>query len=311
MVKASATADREFVLRSDDDEDRQRWIVTIALSDPKIAAVTDGKDGGTPSSPPATASSSAVTASAASAASASDPKLILAEKQWLESCKLWDGNELSNADKSLLSKEQEADHARCFTLLQSAASAGHAEACNRLGRCFREGVGTTTDIKQAFKSFEAAAKAGLEAKANFNLGMCYEMGWGVPINVATAKLHYKLSAAKDHPKAQISLYRLDSAYYTSLAGKSDVVAQVVLSHCYARGIPASPAVTSADASGGSVPAFAGLTKDEGKALEYAAFAAKTGHAPAQCLLGEYARHTTPHMNQSYRLLCSVVLYGCL
>lgn len=269
VLKATAqkTA-REFVLRSEDNDDRQRWIVILTLSMFDI----DGPGyAGVPI--PSWASGTALTSVVATSASAAkdtkdgkeeDPKVLAAEAQWHDSHRYWDGVEKAGAvaakEKGLvISKEKEADYIKCFLLLVQAADSGNGEACNRLGRCFREGVGTKVDLKNAIRYFEAAVKNGCVQKGSYNLGFIFERDLLPSVTsagttnpdaaLAAAKTHYRNSAAvpaidaltpvfEPNIRGMVASYRLESEYYIKLNKDktTDPFPLMVLSHVHAFGV---------------------------------------------------------------------------
>jgi hypothetical protein len=66
-----------------------------------------------------------------------------------------------------------------------AAEAGDADAQFNLGVCYEMGSGVSVDKAEAFKWYKRAAEAGDEG-AQFNLGHCYADGSGVAVDKAEA-----------------------------------------------------------------------------------------------------------------------------
>jgi TPR repeat protein len=73
-----------------------------------------------------------------------------------------------------------------------------------LGRMLLDGHGMNADPEAAFRWFRIAADAGDLDGINM-LGRCYELGWGVPVDLAQARACYGRAAAKDHDWAQFNL----------------------------------------------------------------------------------------------------------
>ena len=77
--------------------------------------------------------------------------------------------------------------------LQKAAEQGDAVAQFNLGVLYYKGEGVPQDYKEAFKWHLKAAEQGY-ADAQTNLGITYYAGLGVPKNTATAYAWYNVAA---------------------------------------------------------------------------------------------------------------------
>ncbi len=75
--------------------------------------------------------------------------------------------------------------------LESRANSGDAQACQKLGAYYDK----QKEYRQAFKWYEKAAAAG-NPSAWHNLGVMYELGQGVPQNLAQAAFHYRQATTK-------------------------------------------------------------------------------------------------------------------
>jgi len=62
-------------------------------------------------------------------------------------------------------------------------------------------MGVTQDFSQSAKWFRKAAEQS-ERTAQYNLGVLYDQGRGVPKDPAEALKWFKLAATQGHPKAQ-------------------------------------------------------------------------------------------------------------
>ena len=60
-------------------------------------------------------------------------------------------------------------------LYQQAAEQGHADAQNKLGHCYQNGIGIEKDVKKAVELYQKAAEQG-NADAQNALGVCYQDG---------------------------------------------------------------------------------------------------------------------------------------
>ena len=111
------------------------------------------------------------------------------------------------ADKYLdLEKPRRQD---AFELYCLAGEKGHIRALNSIGYCYELGYGVGVDIKKAASYYLRSAELGY-ANAQVNIGLCYENGLGVEQNYENALFWYKKSAEQDNARG---LYLLGLAYY--------------------------------------------------------------------------------------------------
>ena len=71
-----------------------------------------------------------------------------------------------------------ADLEKAYNLLQELAQQGKAEAQNKLGAMYENGVYVTKDYQKAYEWFEKAARQNY-AKSQANIGRLYTQGLGV------------------------------------------------------------------------------------------------------------------------------------
>ena len=71
-----------------------------------------------------------------------------------------------------------------------------------LGICYEGGGGVPHDIKKAFEWYEKAAEQGMP-KAELRIGVMYYFGNGVPKDVSKAAKWYEKAAAHGDPNAQV------------------------------------------------------------------------------------------------------------
>ncbi len=87
------------------------------------------------------------------------------------------------------------------------ARQGDAEAQYNLGVCYANGIGITTDEKQAVEWFRKAAEQGYVngAQAQYALGVCYEYGRGVAKDEKQAVELFSKAAEQNNANAQYAL----------------------------------------------------------------------------------------------------------
>ena len=86
------------------------------------------------------------------------------------------------------------DHAASVEALKDRAAQGSAEAQFDLGLMYYKGQGVPQDYAEALKWFRLAAAQG-DADAQFNLGVMYHNGQGVPQDYVQALKCFNLAAA--------------------------------------------------------------------------------------------------------------------
>ena len=91
---------------------------------------------------------------------------------------------------------------------QKAAEQNNARAQFNLGCCYDRGQGVAKDEKEAAKWFRKAAEQNF-ARAQLNLGWCYDWGQGVTKDAKEAVTWYRRAAEQNHAGAQ---YRLGCCY---------------------------------------------------------------------------------------------------
>ena len=96
------------------------------------------------------------------------------------------------------------DYATTYRLLKPLAEKGNDKAQYNLGIMYGKGQGVPKDDTEAVKWFRKAAEQGIP-KAQFNLGIMYEKGQGVPQDYAEAVKWLHRAAEHGYPKAQYNL----------------------------------------------------------------------------------------------------------
>ena len=104
-----------------------------------------------------------------------------------------------------------------FKLLRKVAKRGDAGAQFNLGICYNVGVGVEKNPDVALKWWRMAADQGL-AEAQTNLGTCYQRGIVVEQNYEEAIRLYQLAAEQEHARAY---YNLAGCYYFGIGVEED------------------------------------------------------------------------------------------
>ena len=93
------------------------------------------------------------------------------------------------------------DYKEAFKLFRLSAVQGNESAQFNLGLMYYEGQGVPQDYKEALKWFRLSAKQG-DADAQYNLGEMYKNGQGVPDDIKEAVKWFRLSAEQGNVKAK-------------------------------------------------------------------------------------------------------------
>jgi TPR repeat protein len=96
------------------------------------------------------------------------------------------------------------DYASALRVWKKSAEKGNAYGQYNLGLMYAKGDGVPQDYKTALKWFTLAAEQGY-AGAQSDMGSLYRMGLGVPKNHKTAVKWYKLAAEQGYARAQSGL----------------------------------------------------------------------------------------------------------
>jgi TPR repeat protein len=99
------------------------------------------------------------------------------------------------------------DPVKAFTFHMKAATAGIAQAMNRLAGLYANGTGTTQDLVAAAGWYQRAADMGF-APAQIALGILYEQGAGVRQSRTVAAGHYSDAAQQGNALAMLRLANL-------------------------------------------------------------------------------------------------------
>lgn len=119
-------------------------------------------------------------------------------------CMLATGNACADDFSDGVSYYEQGDFASALESFKAAAAKGNAEAQFNLGLMFLNGEGVPQDYKQALNWFEQSASKG-NVKAQVNLGRMYAKGKGMLSNHGIAASWFRKAADQGYADAQYSL----------------------------------------------------------------------------------------------------------
>jgi TPR repeat protein len=99
---------------------------------------------------------------------------------------------------------ERGDYATAFRLMKPLAEKGDAKAQYNLGVMYDDGQGIPQDYTNALKWYRSAAEHGIP-EAQHNLGLMYYQGQGVPQNYAEAAKWYRRAAEQGLADSQVNL----------------------------------------------------------------------------------------------------------
>ncbi len=99
---------------------------------------------------------------------------------------------------------QRGDYATALTKFRPLAQQGNAKAQFNLGLMYAKGRGVPQDDAEAVRWYQLAAEQG-DAGAQYNLGVMYDLGRGVPQDDAEALRWYRRAAEQGDADAQHNL----------------------------------------------------------------------------------------------------------
>ena len=106
------------------------------------------------------------------------------------------------------------------------AEQGHARAQNNLGVMYDNGYGVVQDTAEAVKWYRLSAEQGV-ARAQNNLGVMYELGKGVVQNYTLSHMWYNLASANGDKEASKSRDKIA----TNMAAADVLKAQAMAKEC--------------------------------------------------------------------------------
>ena len=157
------------------------------------------------------------------------------------------------------------------------ALAGDAVAQYNLGVKYHEGQGVPQDYAEALKWYRKAAEQGL-ANAQYNIGILFEAGRGVPQDAAEAVKWYRLAAEQGDADAQVRLGYMYAVGHGVVQDSTEAVMWLRLA--------AEQGHADAQVHLGAMYAVGhGVVQDSTEAVMWLRLAAEQGHADAQVHLG--------------------------
>lgn len=153
---------------------------------------------------------------------------------------------------------------------------GDAKAQYELGVCYYTGDGVKKDYTRAVRWFTKSAEQG-NAEAQFNLGNCYYFGYGVKKNYTQTAMWFTKAAEQVHVNSQ---YEIGLCYYHGVGVKQDYVKAV---SWFAKAAEQGN-VTAQYCLGACYYAGKGVEKDYARAAVWFSKAARQGNVDAENML---------------------------
>jgi TPR repeat protein len=117
--------------------------------------------------------------------------------------------------------------AKAAELYSQAAAQGHAKSQYNLGLMYYDGEGVPQNFKKAAELYSQAAAQGI-ANAQYNLGMMYLNGKGVPQDVARGMALLEQAAAQGDEDAQTQLAAIASNTKAVLEASASEMAEALI-----------------------------------------------------------------------------------
>jgi len=99
------------------------------------------------------------------------------------------------------------DEDRALELARESSSAGSRYGQHTLGELYQCGYGVAQDTAEGLRLYQLAAAQGL-SEALFSVGLCHELGDGVPVDVEVAMSWFRRAQAAGHPLGAYKLNKL-------------------------------------------------------------------------------------------------------
>ena len=99
------------------------------------------------------------------------------------------------------------DYATAFNLFKPLAEQGNAKAQHNLGIMYENGYGVMEDDNEAVTWYRKSARQGI-AVSQYNLGLMYNLGIGIDINNKKALMWYNLAHDHNNSYAEYSINKL-------------------------------------------------------------------------------------------------------
>lgn len=118
--------------------------------------------------------------------------------------------------------------------LRKQAQSGDVKAQLELGKEFFFGINRAKNVNLSFYYFNMAAKNGSE-EGNFNVGICYDFGYGVPKSSIVAFEYYQKAPTLDEAKFKVAKYlqngirgeKVGTKYYKSIEEDKDKAQELI------------------------------------------------------------------------------------
>ena len=111
-----------------------------------------------------------------------------------------------------------------FASLRAKAEAGNAAAQFDLGIMYRAGAGVPKDEVEAVKWYRKSAEQGV-AEAQFNLGLMYDNGTGVPKDLVQAHMWWNIAGAKGNEGAKKNLAEVEKQMSSEQKAEATMLAR--------------------------------------------------------------------------------------
>lgn len=168
------------------------------------------------------------------------------------------------------------DYATAFREWKAAAEAGQAEAEFDLGVLYAQGKGVPRDLTTAERWYRKAAEQG-NAEAEFALGQMYSRGWGVPRDEADALRWFQMANAPDSDGP--------STDWSLIDGYGVQQDQKQAAYWYELAAQKGHAEAQFNLGRLYAEGKGGIPHDEEQATRWVRAAASQGYPPAQARLG--------------------------
>ena len=111
-----------------------------------------------------------------------------------------------------------------FASLRAKAEAGNAAAQFDLGIMYRAGAGVPKDEVEAVKWYRKSAEQGVD-DAQFNLGLMYDNGTGVPKDLVQAHMWWNIAGAKGNEGAKKNLAEVEKQMSSEQKAEATMLAR--------------------------------------------------------------------------------------
>lgn len=127
----------------------------------------------------------------------------------ITACERISGDAVQQVVEDASAAYEQGDYAAAYRLIKPLAEQGYAKAQFNLGVMYHNGEGVPQDYTEAMKWYQKAAVQDL-ADAQYNLGVMYNNGEGAPQDYTEAMKWFRKAAEQGYAKAQ---YNLGSMYH--------------------------------------------------------------------------------------------------